>query len=101
MFKVGDRVKCVNVNMEPDGSCDINDNYARYLGYSGVVVEVDDEILDIKFDKLGRRRMYSWRFERVSSLFGLDVKFDNVDDAIALATKLAKELGRPVGVVSA
>lgn len=101
MFKVGDRVKCVNVSREPDGSCGINDNYARYLGYSGVVVEVDDEILDVKFDKLSRLRMYSWRVTKTPSEFGLDVKFDNVDDAIALATKLAKELGRPVGVVSA
>lgn len=100
MFKVGDRVKCVNVSMKPDGSGGINSNYRHYHGRSGIVVEIDDEILDVKFDKLSRRRMYSWRVTKTPSEFGLDVKFDNVDDAIALATKLAKELGRPVGVVS-
>lgn len=33
--------------------------------------------------------------------FGLDIKFDNVDDAIKAATHLAKTLGRPVGVIAA
>lgn len=99
MFKVGNRVQCVNVKHNSANRDSVA--YAHYLNKIGIVERIDGDYLEVLFPSARTaERMFAYRFRPVISTFGVDIKFDNVDDAIALATKLAQEFGRPVGVIS-